>query len=431
MLRKHSSALLAAVLVTACTGGTSAVVEPPVTAPPPTSIAGSSTTTAPTTTTIPVVSVSGRVIDQAGDPVSRAFVTMDATVAVTGPDGWFSLETVSPTTISVSKPGWSSTELAWEEETTFHEAFIHPVIIRGLRVSAEAAQSDEAFAGLLDLAADTAVNALVFDTKTEDGLVLYDTRVEVAHEIGAVSVFYDPAQRLAQAHDQGLYTITRVVAFEDDRRARAFPDEAQGGPWLDPTSESARSYVLELADEACQIGFDEIQFDYVRYPSGQAAESSGQRDLTQEERLAAISGFLAEARALLHPQGCVISAAIFGIVASSPDDQGLGQRPEELSAQVDAISPMVYPSHYSPGWLGFTDPNEHPYDVTADAIGDATPRLHETSSLRPYLQAFWWSNEQIRRSIQAAEDAGTGWLLWNILSNYDRDALPSDDEVDG
>jgi hypothetical protein len=134
---------------------------------------------------------------------------------------------------------------------------------------------------------------------------------------------------------------------------------------------------------------------------------------------------------LLHPQGCAISAAIFGIVASSPDDQGLGQRPEELSAQVDAISPMVYPSHYSPGWLGFTDPNEHPYDVTADAIGDATPRLHETSSLRPYLQAFWWSNEQIRRSIQAAEDAGTGWLLWNILSNYDRDALPSDDEVDG
>jgi hypothetical protein len=406
-----------------------------------TSSSSTSTTMAPTTTstpapattsttTIPVVSVSGRVVDQHGEPIPRAFVTMAETVALTGSDGWFSLETTSPTTMAVSKPGWSSTELVWTEGTTFYEASIEPVTIRGLRVSAEAAQSDDAFSRLLELAADSAVNALVFDTKTEDGVVSYDTRLDVAHDIGAVSVFYDPVERLAQAHDQGLYTITRIAAFEDDRRARAFPDEVLVDTWLDPTSESARRYVLDLADEACQIGFDEIQFDYVRYPSGRAAETSGQRDLTQDQRLEAIGGFLAEARALLHPQGCALSAAIFGIVSSSPDDQGLGQRPEEMSAQVDVISPMVYPSHYSPGWLGFNDPNEHPYDVTADAIGDALPRLHETSGLRPYLQAFWWSNDQIRLSIQAAEDAGTGWLLWNVLSNFDREALPGDDEVD-
>ena len=428
--------MVAAVLLTSCTGDTTSVTESSVTTQPTTSSSSTSTTTtsttAPTTTsttTIPVVSVSGRVIDQGGEPVPRAFVTMAETVAVTGPDGWFSLEVTSPTTMAVSKPGWSSTELAWTEETTFYEASIEPVTIRGLRVSAEAAQSDDAFARLLELAADSAVNALVFDTKTEDGVVLYDTRLDVAHDIGAVSVFYDPAVRLAQAHDHGLYTITRIAAFEDDRRSRAFPDEVLVGTWLDPTSEGARRYVLDLADEACQIGFDEIQFDYVRYPSGRAAETSGQRDLTQDQRLEAISGFLAEARALLHPQGCALSAAIFGIVSSFPDDQGLGQRPEEMSAQVDVISPMVYPSHYSPGWLGFSDPNEHPYDVTADAIGDALPRLHETSGLRPYLQAFWWSNDQIRLSIQAAEDAGTGWLLWNVLSNFDREALPSDDEV--
>jgi hypothetical protein len=440
MVRRHHVALVAAVVLTSCSGDATDVSANSVTTQLLPSSSSTSTTTVPattptststTTTTLPVISVSGRVIDPAGEPVSRAFVSMEATVAVTGPDGWFSLESTSPTTLAVSKPGWSSIELEWVEETTYYEASIEPVVIRGLRVSAEAAQSDDAFARLLELAADSAVNALVFDTKTEDGVVLYDTRLEVAHDIGAVSVFYDPAQRLEQAHSQGLYTITRIAAFEDDRRAEAFPDEALVGTWLDPASETARRYVLDLADEACQIGFDEIQFDYVRYPSGRAAETSGQRDLTQEQRLEAISSFLAEARALLHPQGCALSAAIFGIVASSPDDQGLGQRPEEMSAQVDVISPMVYPSHYSPGWLGFTEPNEQPYEVTADAIGDALPRLHETSTLRPYLQAFWWSNDQIRRSIQAAEDAGTGWLLWNVLSNYDSESLPSDDEVAG
>jgi hypothetical protein len=92
---------------------------------------------------------------------------------------------------------------------------------------------------------------------------------------------------------------------------------------------------------------------------------------------------------------------------------------------------MVYPSHYSEGWLGFEDPNEHPYDVTADAISDTIPRLHEGTRLRPYLQAFWWTNAQIRQSIQAAEDAGIGWLLWNVRSNFDLEALPSDAEVSG
>jgi len=189
--------------------------------------------------------------------------------------------------------------------------------------------------------------------------------------------------------------------------------------------------VLDLAAEACEIGFDEIQFDYVRYPTGRAAEVSGQHELSQEQRTSAVAGFLAEARQTLHPLGCAVSAAVFGIVMSVPDDQGLGQRPEEVSIQVDTLSPMVYPSHYSDGWLGFDDPNDHPYDVTTDAIGDAMARMTAGSSLRPYLQAFWWTNEQIRTSIQAAEDAGVGWMLWNIASNFDREALPGDAEVEG
>lgn len=371
----------------------------------------------------------GRVSDGDGTPVGRAFVTMGETRAVTGSDGWFSLQTTSPTSMTVSKPGWTSSEIVWDELTTFYEATIDRLTIRGLRVAAEAAQSDSAFGRLLQLADDSAVNALVFDTKREDGKVLYDTSIRAAHDIGAVDVIYDPEVRLAQAQEHDLYTVTRIVTFEDPLRASAMAQEKLVGSWLDPTSESARKYILELAAEACELGFDEIQFDYVRYPAGRTAEISGQRDLTQEQRIEAITSFLAEARQLLHPKGCAVSAAVFGIVVSSPDDQGLGQRPEEVSREVDTLSPMVYPSHYSDGWLGFEDPNAHPYDVTADAISDATSRMRERSTLRPYLQAFWWNNTQIRRSIQAAEDAGVGWMLWNVRSNFDLEALPTDAEL--
>jgi hypothetical protein len=90
---------------------------------------------------------------------------------------------------------------------------------------------------------------------------------------------------------------------------------------------------------------------------------------------------------------------------------------------------MIYPSHYSLGWLGFPDPNDHPYAVTANAIDAATPRLEEGAVLRPWLQGFWWSNAQIRESIQAAEDRGVGWVLWNVGSQFDPEALPSDEEV--
>lgn len=431
MIPRLSLSLCLALLI-ACTsdpgGGVSTTEMMPSTT---SSTATSSTAPASTTTTQPLLSVSGRVTEDDGTPVPRAFVEMGERRSLTGPDGWFSFETSTPTTMTVSKPGWSTVDMAWEESTTFYRAVIEPRTIRGIRVSAEAAQSDEFFAGLLQLADDTAVNALVFDTKQEGGRVLYDTSITAAHEVGAVEVFYDPAERISQAHERGLYTITRIVTFEDGHRAAAFPAERLVGPWLDPVAEGARAYSLDLAEEACELGFDEIQFDYVRYPSGSSAERSGQRELTQDQRVDAIASFLREARQLLHPLGCAVSAAVFGIVVSSPNDQGIGQMPETVSAQVDALSPMVYPSHYSPGWLGFSDPNDHPYDVTADALTSAARRMAEGTELRPYLQAFWWTNQQIRRSIQAAEDAGTGWLLWNIMSNFDRAAIPTDAEVAG
>ena len=423
--------IAASACVTADVGGptTSAVV---IASPTTVLETATTSTTTPftTTTTRSVFTLFGKVVDASRLPVPGATITIGSAELRTGTNGSFTFEATEPAPFLVSKRGWTEAQVPWETGSSFFVVTIGPKKGRGLRVGAGAAADDAHFEWLLKLADDTAVNALVFDTKQAGGTVLYDTTVGEAHDIGAVDVWYDPTERLAETHAHGLYAITRIAVFEDAFRAKARPDEKLAGPWIDPTAETAWDYNISLAIEACELGFDEIQFDYVRFPAGRTAQRSGQLSLTETERVGAIESFFAKARSALQPMGCSMSAAIFAIVVSVPNDQGLGQKPEELSGQLDVLSPMVYPSHYSDGWLGFDDPNDHPYAVTADAIDDALPRLQSGTRLRPWLQAFWWTNSQIRASIQAAEDRDVGWILWNVQSNFDRAALPASDEVD-
>lgn len=403
---------------------------PVATATAPATTTTISSTLPPTSTTIgPPLSITGRVLGPDDVPLVGAMVAMGPQSTTTGTEGLFEMELPGPGSLTVTKPGWNDIEVAWDGSPGVANLEMQPRRVRGLRVGAGAAADDDVFGGLLELADATSVNALVFDTKQEGGVVAYDSDVGEAHEIGAVDVMYDPRRRIAQAREHGLYLITRHVVFEDGARARARPDEKLAGPWIDPRSRSAWDYNISLAAETCEMGFDEIQFDYVRFPAGRTARVTGQLDLAESERVAAIEGFLQTAFEALNPLGCAVSADVFAIVVSMSDDQGLGQRPEEVSRHVDALSPMVYPSHYSLGWRGFADPNDHPYEVTVGAIDDALARMEPGTILRPWLQGFWWTSDQIRSSIQAAEDRDLGWILWNVASNYDVGAIPTDEEV--
>jgi hypothetical protein len=306
-------------------------------------------------------------------------------------------------------------------------------------VSGVAAGSSTAFAGLLDMIEGTVINTLVFDTKDEDGVVLYDSQVATAGETGAVTETYDVAAVLAEAAERGLYTITRIVTFQDPKWAPAHPEHAArntatGGAWVnarglawsDPTDREAWEYPLNLAVEACRLGFDEVQFDYVRFPSDGDVSVLGYDETVDEDgRVATISAFLSEARRRLHPEGCAVSADIFAIVLSFPNDQGIGQRLEELSRSVDILSPMIYPSHYSAGWLGFDDPNDHPAEVTAQALDAGMPRL-EGAMFRPWLQAFFYDAGQIAEGIAEAERYDLGWMLWNASSQFEADWFPTE-----
>ena len=383
--------------------------------------------------------LSGRVVDTRGNGIANAQVTVGELQLLSGELGNFEVIPAEPGPVEVWKAAWSREEVIWEGEETRLDITLEPFVVRAIRVTPEIASKRESLAELLDMIEGTVINSLVFDTKSEGGGVHYLSEVPEAQATGAILGSYDPEMAIAMAKERGLYTITRIVTFQDAPRARLRPEHAvqnsatggiwttfSGHGWMDPTDEGAWTYPIELALEACRLGFDEIQFDYVRFPTD-GDLSTVQYDageMNSDVRLAAIRDFLSTARDAIHEEGCAVSADIFAIVMSVSDDQGLGQRPEELSGAVDAISPMIYPSHYSPGWLGFDDPNSFPYEVTDQALDAGGPRLIGGAVLRPWLQAFSYTASQVLATIEAAEDGGDGWMLWHAASDYTRDMFP-------
>ena len=142
-----------------------------------------------------------------------------------------------------------------------------------------------------------------------------------------------------------------------------------------------------------------------------------------ENRVDNINSFLSKSRQLLHNEGCLLSADTFGYILTNKQDGGIGQNLETIVQNVDFISPMVYPSHYTNGSFGYQNPNNHPYEVITAALTDALDRGVDKNKIRPLLQGFWHSNEDIRNNIKAASDLGMDWLIWNILSVYELDSF--------
>ncbi|HLA67439.1 MAG TPA: putative glycoside hydrolase [Acidimicrobiia bacterium] len=382
----------------------------------------------------------GRVTDSAGIGLPGATVSLGGVTATSADFGSFEIVAAEPGTITISKAAWDTTEVTWGGEEGRLDIQLDPFMVKGIRVYAPVAGDDAQFEALLRLADTTPVNTLVFDTKSEGGEVLYDTKVPEAIAAGAVASEYEVEERLAAAKAHGLYTITRIVAFQDHYRSQLRPElaihEADGSvwtnsnglAWMDITNEATWQYPIDLGVEACRLGFDEIQYDYARFPTdgdlSQIVYSMG--DVDAATRVSTVAAFLTEAQRQIHEEGCAVSADIFAIVLSVNDDQGLGQKVEELSWAVDAISPMIYPSHYSNGWLNFDNPNDHPAAVVGQALDAGMPRLEGGALMRPWLQAFSWSADQVQASILAAESSGSGWMLWNALSQFEQAYIPDE-----
>jgi hypothetical protein len=176
--------------------------------------------------------------------------------------------------------------------------------------------------------------------------------------------------------------------------------------------------VINIAKEACELGFDEIQFDYIRYPDSNYKYMVFKDENTYENRIKNINSFLMIAKKEINSLGCFVSADVFGFILTNKFDGGIGQNLETIIENVDFLSPMVYPSHYSKGSFGYQNPNRNPYGVITSALDDALQRGVEEVKLRPFLQGFWHSDAEVQENIRAAEDKNLDWIIWNVSSSY-------------
>ncbi|KAA0893390.1 putative glycoside hydrolase [Oryzomonas rubra] len=294
------------------------------------------------------------------------------------------------------------------------------------------------FQTLTDMVSRSHLNAVVIDIKDSTGKVGYDSAVPLVAQTGA----YEKRIRnldaiLQQCRDKKIYTIARIAVFQDPNLAKARPDLAVGGggqkvwkdrkglAWVDPASKTVWDYNLAIAKEAAAKGFDEIQFDYVRFPTDGKLKTMTypvyKRDVPKHE---IIRRFFQYVDQQMKPVDVMTSADIFGLTTMVDDDMNIGQRIQDVADYVDFVCPMIYPSHYPTGHLGLKNPAEHPYRVIYDACLRGAKRLEgKRAKMRPWLQDFKlgaaYDKKMIIDQIQAARDAKVfGFSMWNARNVY-------------
>lgn len=324
-----------------------------------------------------------------------------------------------------------------------------PEIIRGLYVNRWAALGKK-MGQLIDLANRTEVNALVIDVKDDRGFVLYKSRVPLAVEIGADTNSAMSDRKLRAILDtmaaHKIYSIARIVVAKDPLLASAKLEWAikrrdnlepwldkNGKPWLDPHHREVWKYAGDLAKEAYDKGFSEVQFDYVRFPDEKRLISESVYPLANGRvRAQVIREQLGFVRSYLKPLNMPMTIDVFGLTATDTTDMGIGQRWEMFVDQADFVLPMVYPSHFAPGTYKIGNPNAHPYSTIDHAMKDAKRRsasIANAARIVPWYQDFTlgpphYYAEHVRAQKKAGYDNGfQSWILWNPGSRYTESAL--------
>jgi hypothetical protein len=321
-----------------------------------------------------------------------------------------------------------------------------PAVVRGIYLNAWAAGSSRKLARLIDIANRTEINTFVIDVK-EGGHVSYRSSVPLARQIGADQPHIrDIRGVLRQLRENGIYPIARIVVFRDATLAQARPDWAvrhvDGGDWIDhyghrwvdSYNRAVWDYNIAIAREALELGFSEVQWDYVRFPDVPASIMRTAHWPAQDGRSKAdgIREFLIYSREQLASYGVPVTADVFGLTVSAGDDMGIGQLWEKMVDATDVLLPMVYPSHFARGTYGIAAPNARPYDVVRRSMEDAIRRtagVPGAATIRPWLQDFTlgpprYGPEHVRAQIDAVYAAGLQeWVLWHPGSNYTEAAL--------
>ncbi len=348
----------------------------------------------------------------------------------------------------------TETEQETQEGTIADHSEKERPAVKGIYVTGPVAGS-ERMNDLITLVDATELNTMVIDVKNDEGEITWKMDSGSVLEMGnGVAYIRDINALMETLKKHEIYTIARIVCFKDPVFAQNHVDsalkkpdgglvtDAYGLAWVNPYDEEVWAYLTEIAQAALEVGFDEVQFDYVRFPIGEDADAADYKvDMSVNTKEQAISGFLSYACSQIHEKGGVVTADVFGtVIGSATDIERVGQNYAELGKTVDVLSPMVYPSHYGPGVFGFDVPDAHPYDTVYQALMLSQDVLGQNAGescavVRPWLQAFtatWVSGhisyevQQIQEQIQAVYDAGyEEWILWNATCRYPMDLLGS------
>ena len=312
--------------------------------------------------------------------------------------------------------------------------------IRGVHASGWTWTTAELRDPILQMIKEGKINTVQIDLKEEAGSIWYDTDVELAHEIGAVTELWDLKEVIDDLHALNVRVIGRIVNFRDPLLAE-YAVESGNTDWIvlnpDGTAygkyggftnlfnQEVREYNIQLAEEAARLGIDDVMYDYVRRPDDyiENLRFPGQEGTPGE----AIIGFLEESKIRVHAAGARLGAAVFGIAATRPDE--VAQYIPEMALHVDYIYPMVYPSHWGPGEYGVANPNSQPYDIVYESMIDFREQTEGTgASLVVWLQDFSlgvdYGPAEVRAQIEGAADAGVdAFLLWDAATTYTSAAL--------
>lgn len=344
-----------------------------------------------------------------------------------------------------------------------------PEPVKALYMTSWVAGSKNIRTRLINLLDTTEANAVVIDIKDYTGKIAFKVNDPELQKMNtSENRISDIDELIKELHKKNIYVIGRIAVFQDPALVALRPELAvkrasdgaiwrdrKGISWLDAGEKDVWEYAVKIAEESYARGFDEINFDYIRFPSDGNMKDIAYPASEGKAKAAVLDSFFAYVASKLRPQRIPISIDVFGMTAVNVDDLGIGQILESALAHFDYVAPMVYPSHFPATWNGLKNPAEHPYEVIKISMTNAVKRAEATSTLvwlpgsqkiastsparyvhepvsrlklRPWLQDFnlgaTYTAEKVRAQIQATYDAGlTSWMMWDPNNRYTAEAL--------
>ncbi|MCF6409198.1 putative glycoside hydrolase [Alkalihalobacillus sp. EGI L200015] len=330
--------------------------------------------------------------------------------------------------------------------------FQYPDAVRGIYVTGHSAGGSR-FENLVSMLDDTELNAMVIDIKDDNGYITYIPEEDSPLHSAGQPFIKDPRKMLETLEEHQIYPIARVVVFKDSILAKQKPElsfknggavwkNGRGEAFVNPFRKEVWDYNVQVAIEAAKLGFQEIQFDYVRFPEGFEKRDKtltySQGDFADlegdgvQKRVTAVTEFVEYAKKQLEPYGVKVSVDIFGYTATLPEAPGIGQNFTKISSHVDVISSMIYPSHWT-SYFGIAKPDLEPYRLVTEYAKMENKKLGELENppiSRPWIQDFTasylgkgnyknYGKAEVEAQIRALNENGINeFLLWDAGNTY-------------